>query len=233
MVDVIYSSDNLTVLGGPEILDVNVDIGPAGTRGGLFFTGNKEVSNLDINADFPTTPLLFDFYILTDSSSENYLKVYQYVLENETLTWKESFDLNNKYFYLNKVVSFALGEASIEINLSELGMDKLPFTENTNSFSYFNVQATISNIDVTVAPDGAGLNHNPCALSIQLGDAYEDTSGGQVANEFPFKLPINLTAVEYSGGIWSPVDEKDVVVYFAISLADPNEIISNLTGGGS
>ena len=233
MVDVIYSSDNLTVLGGPEELDVNVDIGPAGTRGGLFFTGSKEVADLDINADFPTLPLIFDFYVMNNPSSANYLKVYQYVLENESLTWVESFSLTSKNFYLNKIVTFTSGSAQINVNLSELGMENLPFTETNNSFSYFNVQATVSNINSENAPDQSPLAHNPCAVSIQVGDAFEDTSGNEDPSEFPFKLPINLSAAEFISGVWSPVNSKDVIVYLSINIANPNEIIANLAGGVS
>lgn len=232
MVDVIYSSDNVTVLGGPETLEVDLDIGATGTRGGLFFSGSKEVVDLDITSDFPTTPLIFDFYIMSDSASSNYLKVYQYVLENESLNWVESFSLASQYYYVNKIASFETGLATLNINLSEIGMDKLPFTSTENSFAYFNVQATVSNINSEAAPDGA-LAHNPCAVSVQVGNAYEDTSGNEDPSDFPFILPINLSGAELGGSGWVALDAKDVIVYLTISLANPNEIIANLAGGGS
>ena len=232
MVDVIYSSDNVTVLGGPETLEVDLDIGATGTRGGLFFSGSKEVVDLDITSDFPTTPLIFDFYIMSDPASTNYLKVYQYVLENESLNWVESFSLASQYYYVNKIASFETGLSTLNINLSEIGMDKLPFTSTENSFAYFNVQATVSNINSEAAPEGI-LAHNACAVSMQVGNAYEDTSGNEDPSDFPFILPISLVGYEFDGTTWDAIDSKDVIVYLTISLANPNEIIANLAGGGS
>lgn len=39
MADVLLSSDELTVLGGPAEISVDVDFGPQGDRGSLMFVG--------------------------------------------------------------------------------------------------------------------------------------------------------------------------------------------------
>jgi len=231
MVNVIYSQDSLTVLGGPEQLEVDLNIGATGNRGGIFFTGN-ELPNTLQSSQFPTDPQLFDLYILTDSSSSEFLTVYQYVAIGTSNSWVESFKLNSSYYFVNKVVSFTQGTANIQIDVTDVGIESTPFTENINSFAYFNVQATISNIDSTEAPDGT-LSHNPAALSIQVGDAFEDTSGQTQDDKFPLLLPVELNAVEYTGVAWEPIDNKEVIVYFAINYVNPNEIIANLTGGNS
>jgi len=231
MVNVVYSQDSLTVLGGPEQLEVDLNIGATGSRGGIFFTGNELPNNLQ-DSEFPTDPQLFDLYILTDSSSSSFLTVYQYVATGTSNSWVESFKLNSSYYFVNKVVSFTQGTANIQIDVTDVGIDGTPFTENENSFAYFNVQATISNIDSENAPDGI-LGHNPAALSVQVGDAFEDTSGQTQDDKFPLLLPIELNAIEYTGATWEPIDNKDVIVYFAINYVDPNEIIANLAGGNS
>jgi len=232
MVNVIYQEDSLTVLGGPEELQVDLNIGANGTRGGIFFTGNEQPNTLS-SSQFPTVPQLFDLYILTDSSSANFLKVYQYVSVGESNRWVESFKLNSSYYFVNKVVSFSTGSATLDLDVSDVGINSTPFTQNSNSFAYFNVQATISNINSELAPDGVGLDHLPAALSVQVGDAYEDTSGQQESDVFPLILPIEFQAVEFNGSAWQPIDNKDVLIYLAINYVNPNEIIANLAGGES
>jgi len=39
MTDVVLTTDDLTVLSGPETIELLVDIGPTGTRGSKFFVG--------------------------------------------------------------------------------------------------------------------------------------------------------------------------------------------------
>jgi len=232
MVNVIYQEDSLTVLGGPEELQVDLNIGANGTRGGIFFTGNEQPNTLS-SSQFPTVPQLFDLYILTDSASANFLKVYQYISLGDSNSWVESFKLNSSYYFVNKIVSFTNGSATLDLNVTEVGIDSTPFTQNENSFAYFNVQATVSNINSELAPDGVGLDHFPAALSVKVGDAYEDTSGQQNSDTFPLMLPLEFQAVEFNGVSWQPIDGKDVLMYLAINYVDPNEIIANLAGGES
>lgn len=233
MVDVILSADNLTVLGGPEQLEVDLNIGANGSRGGIFFTGLGNPNGLNISQDFPSLPQVFDFFIDVDPLSSNYLQVYQYVLQDGQFSWTPSFTLNSQTYSLNKVVSFSNGDASVDLNINNLGIGSLPFDDVNNSFAYFNVQATVSNINSELAPDGSGLNHLPAAISVSVGDAFFDGTGLTDPSEFPLKLPISLKGVEYTGSAWSSIDDKDVVVYFTINYADPNEVTLNLAGGES
>jgi len=62
MVNVILSSDEVTVLGGPTRLDVDLNIGASGTRGSLIFNGFGNPNNLQLDRDFPTFPLVLIFY---------------------------------------------------------------------------------------------------------------------------------------------------------------------------
>jgi hypothetical protein len=233
MVDVVLSADNLTVLGGPQELDVDLNIGADGKRGGIFFTGLANPVGLNINQDFPSIPQTFDFYIDVNPTSQNYLQVYQYLFQDGVLSWYPSFKLNSQNFFTNEVVTFTTGEALVNINVTDLGIGALPFDDVSNSFASFNVQATISNINSELAPDGVGLDHFPAALSISVGDAFFDGTGLTDPAEFPLRLPISLQAIQYDGTSWIPIDNKDVIVYFNIGYANPNSIITNLSGGDS
>ena len=75
MTNVVLSTDDLTVLSGPETIELLVDIGPTGTRGSKFFVGLGN-PNLDETLD----PLLNDIYV-NSSPGANYGYLYQYVSE--------------------------------------------------------------------------------------------------------------------------------------------------------
>lgn len=230
MVDVVLSSDNVTVLGGPEQVDVDLNIGASGERGSIFFTGLQNPNSLTTQ-DFTEAPKIFDIYIVNDPSSNNYLQAYQYLNQDGVLSWLPSFKISQTITAFNKVVTFTSGEASIILDVADLGLENVTFDSFVNSFAYFNVQATISNIDVAEAPAGT-INHLPAALSINVGDAYFDNTGGGDPANYPMKLPIDFKAAEYSGSGWTNIDGKDVILHLRVEFVDPNEVLSQLTGGG-
>ena len=49
MVDILLSSDELSVFGGPASIDLNVDIGAQGIRGSYIFTGNGKPTDPDVD----------------------------------------------------------------------------------------------------------------------------------------------------------------------------------------
>jgi hypothetical protein len=221
-VNSILSSDNVTVLGGPARLEVDLNIGASGTRGSLFFVGTQNPNSLNPNLDFPSLPIVFDIFINVNAASEDYLQAYQYVNQEGINTWVPTFNINQKVYSVNKVLEFVAGEATALLNVSDLGLDTLPFENLNNSFAYFNVQATVSNIDLENQSSPA----IPCAFSLTVGDAYFDNSGSFDPGEFPLFLPVVVKAVEFNGTAWSAINNKKTSAYFAVSFANPNEIFS-------
>jgi hypothetical protein len=219
------------VLGGPTRLDLDLNIGAAGTRGSIIFNGFGNPNNLTLDRDFPVLPRVFDIFIDSDPGSENYLQAYQYVNQDGTQSWVMIFKLTQDVYKINKVVDFSEGEASILVNLTELGIENVPFETYPNSSAFFNVSATISNIDATAIDGGSPLITSPAALSIVVEDAYtNDPNSFTGSQEFPFFLPIRMEAVEFSNGTWSAIDDRKVVVYMTVSFANPNEIFDNFGG---
>jgi hypothetical protein len=135
-----------------------------------------------------------------------------------------SFSLNRNVFSLNKVLDFELGEAEIDINLFELGLTSLPFDNTLNSFAYFNVQATLSGVNLSDLEEDL-----PVAFSVNVGDAYFDNSENEFPSEFPWFLPVSFRAVEFNGSTWLDVNEKSMQVNLTISFANPNEIFEVVT----
>lgn len=231
MVDVVVASDNVTVLGGPDQIDVDLNIGAAGTRGSIFFTGFANPNTLT-NQDFTQAPQIFDIYIIVDPQSDNYLQAYQYLNQDGVLSWLPSFRISQSITAFNKVVTFSSGEANIELDIADLGLENVTFESFTNSFAFFNVQATISNINVAEAPSGT-IEHNPAAISVAVNDAFFDSSGGGSPSDYPMKLSLDFKAVEFADGSWAPIDGKDVILHLRVEFVDPNEVLANLGGGQS
>ena len=231
MVDVVVASDNLTVLGGPERIDVDLNIGAAGTRGNTFFVGLETPSSLTTQ-DFITPPQIFDVYIINDPSSTNYLQAYQYLNQDGELTWVPSFKISDNVAAFNKVLEFSNGVATLQVDLAEVGLDNLAFDSFANSFASFNVQCSISNVEVSEAPDGA-VDNNPIAFSFNVGDVFFDNTGGGNANEYPMKIDIDFVAVEFANGSWTNLNAKEVIVHLRVEVVNPTEVISSLGGGQS
>jgi hypothetical protein len=177
MVDVVVSPDSLTLVGGPASINVDVDFGPAGTRGSQIFVGRGQPNN-------PSTvigqvPNVLDLYINLASATvdEEYLNVYQYQSIDGSNTWVRLFDLLPEISSFKRSANFTSGESTVYIPVSQI-------TSITDGLlpSNFNVQYNIENL-------------NPIASSITL-SAFEEEEG--VTN-----LPILIKAAEFSGGAWS------------------------------
>ena len=95
MAEVVVSTPELTVLGGPASVEVDTNIGPAGNRGVFVFFGLLNPKNLDeteistFNSFLTEPPIVFDLYILVDSSSDDYLTVFQYLFDDGVAQWDE------------------------------------------------------------------------------------------------------------------------------------------------
>ena len=109
MVDILLSSEELAVFGGPASIDLNVDFGPAGIRGSLILTGNGKPTDPDV--DLPNDIQPFDLYINLNPNDFEYLFLYQYGSINGVLTWSRVLRLIPNTAIANLPVIFYKGEA--------------------------------------------------------------------------------------------------------------------------
>ena len=177
MVDVVVSPDSLSLVGGPASINVDVDFGPAGIRGSQIFVGRGQPNNP--STVIGQTPNILDLYINLAPATvdEEYLNVYQYQSIDGSNTWVRLFDLLPEFSSFKRSATFASGESTIYIPVSQV----TPIIDGILPAN-FNVQYNVE-------------NSNPIASSITLG-ALEEIEG--VTN-----LPILINAVEFSGGTWS------------------------------
>jgi len=190
MAEVILSSDDLTVLGGPSVVSVDVDFGPTGDRGSQIFVGNGNPNEVEIGQ----TPKIFDLYINLLTSDPEYLNYYQYQNVDGTNVWVSLFNLipfsksnKNERTFVDGVATFNISVASI---VSEIDIESV-------SSDNFNVQYSIS-------------GSNPIASAITIGEPA-------VILDI-LSLPITINAAEYvlSGEslVWQSIDESRLIDLF-------------------
>ena len=185
MVDVIVSPDSLSLVGGPSTVNVEVDFGPAGTRGSQIFVGRGQPNN-------PSTvigqiPNILDLYINLAPATvdDEYLNVYQYQSIDGANTWVRLFDLLPENVSFKRSATFTAGATTIYIPVADI----TPIVDGLTSAN-FNVQYSVE-------------NSNPVSSAITLG-ALAEQSG--ILN-----LPITINAVEFSTGSWSALSGSKTV----------------------
>lgn len=133
MPEVLLSNDDVTVLGPPEIVELQVDVGATGVRGSKVFFGAGNPNSIDIGS----TPLLNDTYI-NISPGENYSYLYQYVSEAGANTWVEVLKMNPTIYSLIHTTTYNDGIAQITIPISNIT------SRGINVAGNFNVQYSIA-----------------------------------------------------------------------------------------
>lgn len=190
MAEVLLSTDELTVLGGPAEISLDVDFGPEGERGSLTFIGEGNPENFILPAGVDSLKV-FDTYINILPSDIDYQYLYQYLpTEGGTANWTKVFKLSPISYSYNETVTFTSGASEgIEINLNEfLPVDLFAIYDASN----FNIQVNI-------------LNQNP----VSFGLGVDEIPSGET-----LVLPLTINAIEYVSGSWQPLSGNKTVHIF-------------------
>lgn len=190
MTDVLLSTDDLTVIGGPQSVNVSVDIGSSGDRGSRIFVGNGNPNNLStvIGQDVS----LFDMYINLLSSDAEYSYMYQYqsIPSSPSGTWIKLAKLMPNVYSNKFNESFVDGKWTT--NISVVGLSTTTILTAAN----LNVQYSIS-------------GNNPIASSITLGTLQ--------INDGLMSLPITIFAKEFTGGDWvNPEGARSISIFITV-----------------
>jgi hypothetical protein len=191
MADVLLSTDDMTVLGGPASISVDLDFGPAGTRGSLWYTNSSgaPTSTLPVS-----NPNVFDICINTNPGHEDYLYIYQYKNVSGTNSWSKLFKLIPNTYSVNRSVTFAAGEQRVNIPVASLVPSSMIGTATSANF---NIQYSITG------------NDEPLASSVSVLPLESvDTV---------LSLPLLFKAVEYNGTGWVDL-AKSVTVHLFITV---------------
>lgn len=176
MAEVLLSSDDLTVLGGPAEVSVDVDFGPQGDRGSIILYGLGKPNDVTL----PEIPQIYDTYINLGVSDDEYLFMYQFIAgPGGVPEWTRLTRLIPDGYSENVSRTFSSsGEVSINIPLSAIINYQMVGSYTAEDF---NIQCTV-------------LNINPVALSITVGELVS-VSGIQ-------SLPITVKAIEFVDAEW-------------------------------
>lgn len=201
MADVILSTEELTVFGGPTSVNVDIDFGPTGTRGSRIYgvEADPRLSTTEKPADIQN----YDIAMVISPSESDYLTVYQKI-GTTTNEWIQFASLVPNVFSTKAIVTFNAGIAQGIIPVSDL------FTLDTNAYipDNFMVQVSIENSNPAL------LKPTSTGYSLSVADA----NGKKY-------LIINTTAIEYNASTlaWLPVDGERIVHLFITSTAGINE----------
>lgn len=190
MAEVLLSTDNLTVLGGPTTINLETDFGGTGTRGSLIYASNGVPGTP--NSGIPESVLPYDIAINISASSNRYLTVYQYFSADGVSGWNELTRLSPNAGSVNLDIDFVEGAGQIAIPVASI-------TENaTLTPANFNIQYAIESV-------------TPMMTSILVAPSFI------VQNNITY-LGFQINAVEFNGVGLAPVDGVTKKVHLFITV---------------
>ena len=178
MPEVLLSNDDVTVIGGPASINVDVDFGPKGDRGSSFLTGDTNPNDYEFLED----PLVGDVFINVNTADSEYLYMYQLVAGPSSSSWEPLLKLIPNVFAQNKTLTFSAGQATTTISVADASIF-LPSLPSSPTSGDFNIQANL--VDVG----------KPVAMSVSIGSVSKTNN--------VLSLPITVYAAELSGSTWS------------------------------
>ena len=174
-INTVVSTDDITVLGPPASIELQLDIGPEGDRGSIFYSGNGD-PNTNTSVFTSNPAQINDLYIRTDLGG-NYGTVYKYVSQPGGEQWQSILKFQPISYNSIENVTFTSGSGIITTTLDDF---------------YVNAPANITTdqISVHLTPE----NDLPLVLSVSNKTI---TSGGIRS------LIVTVVGAEYSSGSWS------------------------------
>lgn len=185
----LLTNDDITVLGGPSSISVDLDFGPTGKRGSYWIVGQGDPN--DSNTEIGQTPQIQDLYLNLNSTPGEYLSIYQYQNGIGSSSWIKLANLIPKIFSKNILVDFVDGTASINISLAEIVPQEII---GSTIATDFNIQHSVLNTESPVASGltiaGIIVDNGLQVLQMQIhssqltGGAWEDLTGQQTVHLF-------------------------------------------------
>ena len=120
--DVVVNTDDLVVLGPPDIIDLAISIGEQGVRGATFYAGSGSPNEISVSQNIfgeNITPVAGDIFINTAIGPEyGWLYIYNpKVVGNQ---WDQVLKLQKPFYAIDKEATFDEGLSSILIPLSDI-----------------------------------------------------------------------------------------------------------------
>ncbi len=180
---------DVSVIGGPATVNVDLDYGPSGKRGSQIFMGYGDPNSSE--TVIGQTPELNDVFInVSTLIPSEYLTGYQYKNDDGVLSWVIVFKLLPNQYSLNKQMTFTDGVAEdIVIPLNDFAADP-----------------------ASLEPENISIQHsfigsNPIASAITISPNFVVVGGISA-------LSFNVSASELIDSEWTPVTGSKTVHLF-------------------
>jgi hypothetical protein len=197
MPDVVYSSDEITVVGGPSSINVNVNSGTRGIRGSRIYSVPGDPRFLSTQ-ELPSDLLEYDLAIVVDSASNEAFTIFQKV-GSSPQEWEALPPLALNVFSTKAPVTFAdplstgFGQTVVPVPVSNI------FDLDEFTIDKFSLQYQIEDI--------TGGNSYPVSSSVSLSIVPDPQNGVQ-------NLVAVFKAIEFDGTSWGPVIGTRIVHAF-------------------
>lgn len=174
MADIVLSTVDLDVFGGPTSLDVSVDFGQTGTRGSRIWGGTDPDPAVElINQPF----ILYDWYLNTISG-----RISQYVPQAGVPTWTPAGSFALPQYSAIASSTFTTGSTTINIPISELTDDV------GTTIADYAIRYNIANANPVATSFTAAIVSTNIAITINAieysGGSWSDLTGSKNVHLF-------------------------------------------------
>lgn len=191
MAEVILSSEDLIVIGGPTSVSVDVDFGVSGIRGSRIYSVGSDPRLT--TTEKPEDLIPYDLAMVTTPSEPDYLTVYQKI-GTSAEDWIQLAALLPNVFSTKIPLDFTSGVAVGSVPVSQV------LTVDSYEVERFSVQYEIES-------DAAGNNY-PISSSISL--SVQELGGEQY-------LVAAISAIQFTGSSWEPIDSESRYINFFVT----------------
>lgn len=194
-VEVLVNTEDITVLGPPPVVNVQLDIGATGVRGNKVFVGTGSPNSFTSNGIIFNQSLYLNDLYINNAVGEDYSYMYQYISSLGTNTWVPILKLNPTIYSRTFLQTFTSGTSTLLIPIVDIVESSgTPLTAEN-----FAVQFSIA-------------HSNPTASSI---------SGISIVGTSNDTLSISLKASELDTGTWGNLSETVTVHVLITIILDP------------
>lgn len=177
--DVVVNTDDLVVLGPPDVIDVAVSIGEKGNRGATFYVGSGNPNLASVSQNIfgeSVTPISGDLFINTSIGDEyGWLYVYNPKVVGDQ--WDQVLKLQPPIYSTQIETTFSSGLSTISIPIADIVVN--------------NVGLTSSNFNITMTP----VFSDPVLLTINS----RSINGSN--------LDIVVEGLKYASSTWTQLSE--------------------------
>ncbi|MFN7583956.1 MAG: hypothetical protein ACK5P0_01205 [bacterium] len=191
MADILLSTDDLTIFGGPETISLDLDIGPQGDRGSIIIEVNGDPRSTAVANQIVQETQALDLAIDTQELSDTYKTIFQKVSTGGSLQWQPMLSLKTNYYSSVKDVTAV---PNTETGVGTLTIPPINVTEIYGTSGLNVVTENIFKIQYSVSsPESSG----PLATNLIVKELSR--TQGFLA------LPLEIKGVEYVNNAWQPM----------------------------